>query len=56
MRAQTTVKEPARAVKKYLAQSDAMEERDRLILEHLPQVRLIASSPPILVSVKPSPN
>jgi len=31
-----------RAVQKYQVQSDAAEERERLILEHLPQVRLIA--------------
>ena len=31
-----------RAVHKYQAQNDAAEERERLILEHLPQVRLIA--------------
>jgi len=42
MRAPTTVKEPTGAVKKYQAQSDASAERERLILEHLPQVRLIA--------------
>src|SRR5207245_8543088 len=42
MRASTTVKEPAGAVKKYQSQSDGAEERERLILEHLPQVRLIA--------------
>ena len=42
MKAQVTVKEPARAVKKYQAQSNAAEDRERLILEHLPQVKLIA--------------
>ena len=31
-----------RAVLKYQVQADAAEERERLILEHLPQVRLIA--------------
>lgn len=31
-----------RAVNKYQAQEEASEERERLILEHLPQVRLIA--------------
>jgi len=42
MKAQGTVKEPIRAVKKYQACKDAAEDRERLILEHLPQVRLIA--------------
>jgi RNA polymerase sigma factor FliA len=42
MRAQGTAKEPSRGVKKYQAQDSAAEERERLILEHLPQVRLIA--------------
>jgi RNA polymerase sigma factor FliA len=42
MSAQVSVKEPARAVRKYQAQSSAAEDRERLILEHLPQVRLIA--------------
>ena len=42
MRTQGTAKEPAHAVKKYQAQNHASEERERLILEHLPQVRLIA--------------
>ena len=38
----TVVKQPVRAVKKYQSASHAAEERERLILEHLPQVRLIA--------------
>jgi RNA polymerase sigma factor FliA len=38
----TVVKAPARAVKKYQTSAHAAEERERLILEHLPQVRLIA--------------
>lgn len=44
MNAQGTVKRPKAApvVGKYLAQQSANEERERLILEHLPQVRLIA--------------
>ena len=42
MSATTLVKEPSRAVKKYQASNRASEERERLILEHLPQVRLIA--------------
>jgi RNA polymerase sigma factor for flagellar operon FliA len=42
MRAETTVKQPTRAVQKYEAQSQAADDRERLILEHLPQVRLIA--------------
>src|SRR5580704_1058877 len=46
MRTQGTVKTPLRAIKKYQAPGasaeQATEERDRLILEHLPQVRLIA--------------
>ena len=42
MRAQLTVKDAPRAVKKYQAQSHADEDRERLILEHLPQVKLIA--------------
>ncbi|MGD0435769.1 MAG: FliA/WhiG family RNA polymerase sigma factor [Bryobacteraceae bacterium] len=33
---------PRRAVKKYQGQENATEDRERLILEHLPQVRLIA--------------
>ena len=31
-----------RAANPYLVQEDAVEERERLILEHLPQVKLIA--------------
>lgn len=42
MRAQVAVKEPARAIKRYQSQLSAAEDRERLILEHLPQVRLIA--------------
>lgn len=42
MRAQGTAKTPDRALKRYQAQDRAGEERERLILEHLPQVRLIA--------------
>jgi RNA polymerase sigma factor FliA len=42
MKAHATVKEPVRAAQKYQAQSSAAEDRERLILEHLPQVRLIA--------------
>ncbi len=42
MRAPTTAKEPTRAVRKYQTHVQATEERERLILEHLPQVRLIA--------------
>jgi len=42
MRAQGTAKEPSGDVKKYQVQDSAAEERERLILEHLPQVRLIA--------------
>jgi RNA polymerase sigma factor for flagellar operon FliA len=42
MSTSTLVKEPARIAKKYQASSHAAEERERLILEHLPQVRLIA--------------
>jgi len=42
MRAQTAIKEPARAIRRYQAQQSAAEDRERLILEHLPQVRLIA--------------
>jgi len=38
----TVVREPARAVKKYETANHAAEEREKLILEHLPQVRLIA--------------
>ncbi len=42
MRAQSETKTPAAALKRYQAQNHASEERERLILEHLPQVRLIA--------------
>lgn len=42
MRAQGTAKPPASALKRYEAHNHASEERERLILEHLPQVRLIA--------------
>jgi RNA polymerase sigma factor for flagellar operon FliA len=35
-------KQPAGALKRYESQARASEERERLILEHLPQVRLIA--------------
>jgi RNA polymerase sigma factor for flagellar operon FliA len=41
MRTQSTPHLPARALKKYQTR-DYAEERERLILEHLPQVRLIA--------------
>src|SRR5712691_8533096 len=41
MRAQSTENLPARALRKYQTRDHA-EERERLILEHLPQVRLIA--------------
>lgn len=42
MRSQGAVKSPARAIRKYETDDQASEERERLILEHLPQVRLIA--------------
>src|ERR1035441_3888819 len=42
MRAQGTAKELSSGLKKYQAQDSAAEERERLILQHLPQVRLIA--------------
>jgi RNA polymerase sigma factor for flagellar operon FliA len=42
MKAPVAVSEPIRAVKKYQAQTSAAEDRERLILEQLPQVRLIA--------------
>lgn len=42
MKAQTAVKEPPRVVRRYQNQTSAAEDRERLILEHLPQVRLIA--------------
>lgn len=41
MRTESTANQPARALKKYQTRDHA-EERERLILEHLPQVRLIA--------------
>jgi RNA polymerase sigma factor for flagellar operon FliA len=42
MKAQVTIKQPASRLKKYQTRDQAAEERERLILEHLPQVRLIA--------------
>ena len=42
MKAQVTVKQPVSGLKKYQARDRGAEERERLILEHLPQVRLIA--------------
>src|ERR1700723_2154740 len=46
MRTQGTAKTPIRAIKKYQVRDSseerASEERERLILDHLPQVRLIA--------------
>jgi len=42
MKTETAVKEPSRAIKRYQTQQAGAEERERLILEHLPQVRLIA--------------
>ncbi|MGP0071611.1 MAG: FliA/WhiG family RNA polymerase sigma factor [Bryobacteraceae bacterium] len=42
MRTQSTVTAPIRAIKKYEVRDNASEERERLILKHLPQVRLIA--------------
>jgi RNA polymerase sigma factor for flagellar operon FliA len=42
MRAQATVKSTAPASKNYPLRRNAPEERERMILEHLPQVRLIA--------------
>ncbi len=42
MRAPTLAKESPRALKNYQKQDNAAGERERLILEHLPQVRLIA--------------
>ncbi|HUA20731.1 MAG TPA: FliA/WhiG family RNA polymerase sigma factor [Bryobacteraceae bacterium] len=38
----TTLKPPVRALEGYQARDRAAEEREQLILEHLPQVRLIA--------------
>jgi RNA polymerase sigma factor FliA len=42
MRTPTLVKESPKALKNYQTQDNAADERERLILEHLPQVRLIA--------------
>ena len=42
MRAPTLAKESPRVLKNYQTQDNAADERERLILEHLPQVRLIA--------------
>jgi len=42
MNAQVTVREARRQVRRYEVSDTAAEERERLILEHLPQVRLIA--------------
>jgi RNA polymerase sigma factor for flagellar operon FliA len=42
MKAEVTVKQPSSRLKKYQTRDPAAEERERLILEHLPQVRLIA--------------
>jgi RNA polymerase sigma factor for flagellar operon FliA len=42
MRMQGTAKTPIGAVNRYPPSDDASEERERLILDHLPQVRLIA--------------
>jgi len=42
MKAEVTVKQPSSRLKKYQTRDQANEERERLILEHLPQVRLIA--------------
>jgi len=42
MKAQATVKQPSGRLKRYQNRDHAAEERERLILEHLPQVRLIA--------------
>jgi len=42
MKAQAAVKESPRVVRRYQNQPNAAEDRERLILEHLPQVRLIA--------------
>ena len=42
MKAQMSAKQPSVRLKKYQARDYAAEERERLILEHLPQVRLIA--------------
>jgi RNA polymerase sigma factor for flagellar operon FliA len=42
MKAEVTAKQPSSRLKKYQNREHAAEERERLILEHLPQVRLIA--------------
>ncbi len=42
MRTDSTVKTPARVLRKYQTRDQSADERERLILEHLPQVRLIA--------------
>jgi RNA polymerase sigma factor for flagellar operon FliA len=42
MKAEVTAKQPTGRLKKYQTRDHAAEERERLILEHLPQVRLIA--------------
>src|ERR1700675_3584349 len=42
MRAPALAKESSKVLKNYQTQDHAAEERERLILEHLPQVRLIA--------------
>src|ERR1700740_1007300 len=42
MRAEGTAKTPVPAIKNSPQRSHAPEERERMILEHLPQVRLIA--------------
>ena len=42
MRSPTLTKESPKALKNYQTQDNAADERERLILEHLPQVRLIA--------------
>jgi len=42
MRAPTLAKESPKALRNYQTQDHAADERERLILEHLPQVRLIA--------------
>src|SRR6202795_2851051 len=42
MRAPALAKESSKVLKNYQTQDTAADERERLILEHLPQVRLIA--------------
>ena len=42
MKVQVTAKQPVGRLKKYQTRDHDAEERERLILEHLPQVRLIA--------------